>query len=163
MSTNDILVHLRGTVAATLLSIAMMTFLYRFENFSKGVFVIDWLLTTGLLLGSRGSFRFFVDSLMRNSLVGEKVLIYGAGKGGELLLREILNNHQLNVKPVGFVDDDPLKKGKKLHGYPIFGGLEEVDAIARRHRLQGLFVAFRSEDADALARTAAFCRDRNLF
>jgi UDP-GlcNAc:undecaprenyl-phosphate GlcNAc-1-phosphate transferase len=48
------------------------------------------------------------------------VLIYGAGDGGELLIREILNNPDHRYTPVGFIDDDGRKAGKKIHGYRIF-------------------------------------------
>lgn len=163
MSTNDIIVHIKATVGATLLSIAIVTFLYRFKDFSKGVFVIDWLLTTGFLLGSRGSFRFFLDTIMRSSLAGDKVLIYGAGRGGELLLREILNNHNLKVKPVGFIDDDPLKKGKKLHGYPIFGNFQDINGLHKTHRFNGLLLSFRQAETGAVEGAKQFCRDNKLF
>jgi UDP-GlcNAc:undecaprenyl-phosphate GlcNAc-1-phosphate transferase len=59
--------------------------------------------------------------MKRKTLTGEPVVIYGAGRGGELLLREILNNKTLNINPVGFLDDDPLKIGKNIQGFPIRG------------------------------------------
>ena len=163
MSTNDTLVHIKATFAATLLSIALVTFLYGFKNFSKGVFVIDWLLTTGLILGSRGSFRFFVDIIMRNSLAGERVIIYGAGRGGELLLREILNNQRLSVRPIGFIDDDSLKKGKKLQGFPILGAFRDITEIYATYKFDGLLMAFQGQDSDVLESVRQFCRLNNLF
>ena len=145
-STNDVLVYVRASLLATLVSMAAVTFIYRFEGFSKGVFVIDWLLTSALLLGVRGSFRFFLETQQRKTLSGDKVIIYGAGRAGELLLREILNNSRLGVKPVGFVDDDALKKGKRIQGYPIFGGFDELDKIHTKHQLAGILVAFNDID-----------------
>ena len=53
---------------------------------------------------------------------GRRVLIYGAGDGGELLLRELRNNSELHLSPVGFLDDDPAKSGKVIHGLRVFGG-----------------------------------------
>ena len=50
------------------------------------------------------------------------MLIYGAGDGGELVLRELRNNSDWKYTPVGFVDDDPFKKDKVIHGLPVFGG-----------------------------------------
>ena len=163
MSTNDIIVHIRATVGASLLSIAIVTFLFNFENFSKGVFVIDWLLTTALILGSRGSFRLFSDIVMRNSLAGENVLIYGAGRGGELLLREILNNRKLGLKPIGFIDDDPLKVGKKLLGFPILGTAADIPDIRKNHSFSGILVSFRIENAGALDEAKRMCRTNELF
>ncbi|UCF93741.1 MAG: glycosyl transferase, partial [Desulfobacterales bacterium] len=122
MSTNDVGVHLKASSLATILGVAAVTFIYRFVDFSKGIFLIDWLLTTAFLLGTRGSFRLFNETMKRKNLNGAKVLIYGAGCGGEILLREILNNQSLKIQPVGFIDDDLLKAGKSLLGYPILGG-----------------------------------------
>jgi UDP-GlcNAc:undecaprenyl-phosphate GlcNAc-1-phosphate transferase len=48
------------------------------------------------------------------------VLIYGAGDGGELLVRELLNNPIYRYRPVGFIDDDIHNTGKLLRGYQIF-------------------------------------------
>lgn len=57
------------------------------------------------------------------------MLIYGAGEGGELLIREILNNPNHRYAPVGFIDDDGRKKGKLIHGYRIFDSTELPDLI----------------------------------
>jgi UDP-GlcNAc:undecaprenyl-phosphate GlcNAc-1-phosphate transferase len=69
-------------------------------------------------------------------------LIYGAGRGGELLLREILNNKKLNVQPIGFVDDDPMKKGKKIQGYPIWGPFDTIDNILSKEQFNGILISF---------------------
>ncbi len=50
------------------------------------------------------------------------VLIYGAGDGGEMVLRELENNPDWEYRPVGFIDDDPRKTGKLIHGLKVFGG-----------------------------------------
>jgi UDP-GlcNAc:undecaprenyl-phosphate GlcNAc-1-phosphate transferase len=82
MSVNDVMVYLKASFFATLLSVAAVTYIYRFADFSKGIFVIDWFLTTGFLLGTRGSFRLFVDMIRQRSITGDTVMIYGAGRGG---------------------------------------------------------------------------------
>ena len=144
ISTNDTYLCVKASMLATLLSVVAVTFIYRFESFSKGVFVIDFFLTTCLLLAVRGSFRMFTDSMKRRTLRGEKVIIYGAGRGGELLLREILNNRALSVIPVGFMDDDPLKQGKKLQGYPVLGTLDDLGHLRERYKLNGVLISFNA-------------------
>jgi UDP-GlcNAc:undecaprenyl-phosphate GlcNAc-1-phosphate transferase len=163
MSSSDVLVYLRASGMATLLSIAVVTFIYRFEDFSKGIFVIDWFLMTGLLLGTRGSFRFFRDTMRRKTLAGDSILIYGAGRGGEILLREILNNQKLRVKPVGFIDDDPLKLGKKLQGYPILGSFGDVEKVIQKHPVNGLLVSFTNSEATRIEEVKRFCKSQGLF
>ena len=163
MSTTDVYAYVKASSLATIFSIVAVTFTYRFKDFSKGIFFIDWLLTTGLILGTRGSFRLFLEAIKRKSLFGDTVLIYGAGKGGEILLREILNNEKMKLKPVGFVDDDPLKAGKKLLGYPIFGTFNDLDYLCEKHKVGGLVISFREKDSNKHLNIKAFCRINNLF
>ena len=141
----------------------VVTFIFRFQDFSKGIFIIDWLLITGALLGTRGSFRFFWDIIQRKTMSGHTVLIYGAGRGGEILLREILNNKRLGVRPVGFVDDDYLKTGKKLQGYPIFGTLQDLPALIDKHKVNGLLLSFRRRNPERLEAIRTVCRQKGLF
>ncbi len=163
LSTSDVLGFIKSSTLATLLSVAAVTFIYRFEDFSKGIFLIDWLLTTGLLLGTRGSFRMFSDAMKRRLLEGETVIIYGAGRGGEILLREILNNSARRIRPVGFIDDDRIKAGKKLQGYPILGGFKDMDDLVKKHRVTGLLISFNSHAPGRLDDVKAFCKANNLF
>ena len=163
MSTADVFVTIKASTIATLLSVAAVTFIYRFEDFSKGIFIIDWLLTNAYLLGTRGSFRFFLDAVKRKTLAGDTILIYGAGRGGEILLREIINNRQLNIKPLGFIDDDPLKKDKKLQGYPILGSFSDLRALLISHPVSGLLISFSDNDPEQLNAVKKLCEEKKLF
>ena len=163
MSTDDVYVCLKGSMFASLLSVVAVTYIYRFEDFSKGIFIIDWLLTTGYLLGTRGSFRLFLDTIKRKTLSGDAVFIYGAGRGGEILLREILNNRRLNIKPVGFIDDDTLKTGKKLLGYPVLGSSSDIEGLSKKYPITGILVSFRNHDPDKLHSIKLFCEKNRLF
>ena len=164
LSTGDVFLYIRSSVVATVLAIASATVLYRFEDFSKGVFTIDWLLTTLFLLGTRGSFRLFTETMKRKTLSGDRVIIYGAGQGGELLLREILNNKGLNLNPVGFLDDDPLKTGKKIQGYPIFGRFETLPNLVEKHGICGILLSFNGKTSQDACQTAIrYCRQNGLY
>ena len=164
LSTRDVFLYIRSSTLATILAITAATILYRFHDFSKGVFVIDWLLTTVFLLGTRGSFRLFTETMKRKTLAGDRVVIYGAGQGGELLMREILNNKALNLNPVGFLDDDPLKIGKKIQGYPIIGNFAQLPDLIARHGIQGVLLSFNGEpNQDACQAAARYCRKNSLY
>jgi len=162
MGSSDIFVFVKASTLATILSVAAVTFIYRFTDFSKGIFVIDWLLTNALLLGTRGSFRFFLDTIKRKALGGEKALIYGAGRGGELLLRELLNNEKLNTQPIGFIDDDVLKTGKRLQGFPILGAFKDLETLMKKYNIGSLLISFNRKDSTKLNNIKKFCQENNL-
>jgi UDP-GlcNAc:undecaprenyl-phosphate GlcNAc-1-phosphate transferase len=164
LSVDDVATCLKASSAGSLLAVAVVTFVYRFEDFSKGIFVIDWFLTTAFLLGTRSSFRIWADYLRRANLAGDKVLLYGAGRGGEILLREILANPRLMLKPVGFVDDDPLKTGKRLQGFPVLGAAENLETLASELGVAGIVITFAAaQGPDRLPRLLALCKARGLF
>ena len=163
ISTSEVYNCIKASVLASILCICAVTFIYRFKDFSKGVFIIDWVLTTGTLLGARGSFRLFRDAVKRQTLCGERVIIYGAGRGGELLLREILNNRRLNVQPIGFIDDDPLKRGKKLQGFPVLGSFEHLESLHQKYAVNGLLISFNHKDDRVHQAAKAFCKKHQLF
>lgn len=164
MSADDVFTFIKASTLATVFSVVAVTFLYRFRDFSKGLFVIDWLLTTGLLLGTRGSFRISLDFMSRKTLEGEKTVIYGAGRGGEILLREIVNNKSHRINPVGFIDDDPLKTGKRLQGYPILGTFAEMERLFAQHAFGSVFISFMAspENDAAVSAVKRFCKNHGL-
>ena len=110
------MVFAKAVALGSIASVLAVLFAFRFEGFSRAVFIVDGLLLLLALAGSRTAFRLFRKILptRRAARDGRRVLIYGAGDAGDLLLREILNNHDLQYAPVGFVDDDPLKKVKSF-------------------------------------------------
>lgn len=166
ISTNDVSLYIKASLVGTLVSVFAVTFIYRFNDFSKAIFIIDWLFCTCLLLGVRGSFRLFIETQKRRTLSGAKVVIYGAGRAGELLLREILNNKHLKVLPVGFIDDDPLKKGRKIHDFPILGTFEDLKLNYHHYEIKGLLISFNSTNVpNSIAHEAArgFCTQNGLF
>ena len=81
----------------------------------------------------------------------------------EILLREILNNKRLGIKPVGFIDDDFLKVGKKLLGYPVLGSFKELEEICKKYSVQGLLKSFNHQDSEKHEKIGRFCRDHDIF
>jgi len=60
---------------------------------------------------------------------GKRTLLVGAGAGGKLVLNEIRNNPELHNLPIAFVDDDPMKIGKLMSGYKIYGPIAEIPGL----------------------------------
>src|SRR5262249_28753894 len=103
-SMADLRTLMKATVGAWIASTLAVVFLFRFEGWSRGVLVMDGVLLFLSVAGSRIVFRLLRTWMLRFQQLpdAKRVLIYGAGDGGELLLRELLNNRDLGLHPVGF-------------------------------------------------------------
>lgn len=141
-SVNDLSTYAKGVAGGSALSILALLALYRFEYFSRAVFFFDAVILFLALAGSRLAFRLLREFLPAPQAPnGRRILIYGAGDGGELVLREIYNNPELNYKPIGFVDDDPLKKGKKIRGLRVLGGNGSIPEICRQYEINEILLS----------------------
>jgi UDP-GlcNAc:undecaprenyl-phosphate/decaprenyl-phosphate GlcNAc-1-phosphate transferase len=142
VSVHDMVVHVQAVVIGSVLSILAFLFLERFAGLSRVVFVLDALLLLLLLSGSRVGFVLIRRLLPHKTAESRRrVLIYGAGDGGEMLLREVRNNTDLGCEPIGFADDDPRKKGMVIHGLRVFGGNGSFKNIIREHKVDAVYVS----------------------
>jgi UDP-GlcNAc:undecaprenyl-phosphate GlcNAc-1-phosphate transferase len=141
-SIDDLMAFAKAVATGSLISMAIVLFKFRFQGFSRAIFVIDALVMMMLLAGSRVAFRFFRQVLpTAGGSKHQRALIYGAGDAGELLLRELLNNRELSYAPIGFIDDDPKKQGKVIHGFRVFGGNGMLGKIVSDHQIEQLLIS----------------------
>jgi UDP-GlcNAc:undecaprenyl-phosphate GlcNAc-1-phosphate transferase len=135
-SVDDLIVIGKAVILGSVLSVLAVLFKFRFQGFSRVIFVLDGMVFLLFVMGSRLAFRLFRQALPTpKTRDGCRVLIYGAGDAGELLLRELLNNRDLQYAPVGFMDDDPTKKGKVIHGLRVYGGNGDLREICRAQQV----------------------------
>ena len=162
-SIGDFITFTKAVVLGSTLSILAILILYRFQYFSRTVFIIDGIILLFAVIGSRMTFRLIRQFLhLPTTADGRKVLIYGAGDGGEMVLRELRNNPDLNYQPVGFVDDDPLKKDKVIHGLRVFGGNGSLADICRERQIEEILISFRQLSPERLSRVKTVCREADV-
>jgi UDP-GlcNAc:undecaprenyl-phosphate GlcNAc-1-phosphate transferase len=162
-SIDDLMAFAKAVAAGSVVSLVIVLFKFRFQGFSRTIFVIDALVMLMLLAGSRVAFRFFRQVLpAANGEKSQRVLIYGAGDAGELLLRELLNNRELSYAPVGFIDDDPKKQGKVIHGFRVFGGNGMLGKIVSDQQIEQLLISTPRISAERLAEITRECEARNI-
>jgi UDP-GlcNAc:undecaprenyl-phosphate GlcNAc-1-phosphate transferase len=162
-SVDDLVVFAKAVALGSVASLLAILFAFRFEGVSRTVFIVDAILLFMLLAGSRMAFRLFRRLLPTQvSSDGCRVLIYGAGDGGELLLREMQNNRELQYAPVGFVDDDPNKKGKVIHGLRVFGGNGSLRAICEEQRVDEVLISSSRFTPERVAEILNDCREAEV-
>jgi FlaA1/EpsC-like NDP-sugar epimerase len=135
-------------------------------NVPASVLVLYGLLMLVFIGGS----RFVVHALYERPLRGfrarrdaRSVLIVGAGDGGRLLLREILRNPELGVRPVGFVDDDPRKQRARIdRGVSVLGTTVELPDVLEDVEPDEVLIAIPSAPGTMRARVVAACRERGV-
>jgi UDP-GlcNAc:undecaprenyl-phosphate GlcNAc-1-phosphate transferase len=162
-SMSDLIVFAKAVAVSSVANLLLLLFAFRFEGFSRKVFIIDAVLMLICLAGSRMAFRLFRQILPAvGTANGRRVLIYGAGDGGELLLRELRNNRDLNLSPVGFLDDDPAKSGKVIHGLKVFGGNGDLGKVCSQHEIHEVVISSMKMSDERIQEVLQVCTDRQI-
>src|ERR1044071_3698249 len=162
-SMSDLIVFAKAVVLSSVASLMLILFAFRFEGYSRTIFVIDAVLMFSFLAGSRMAFKLFRQILPAVSANGgRRVLIYGAGDGGELLLRELRNNRELQLSPIGFLDDDPAKSGKVIHGLRVFGGNGDLRAVCAQHEVDEVVISSMKMSEERIQEVLQCCSERQI-
>jgi FlaA1/EpsC-like NDP-sugar epimerase len=130
-----------------------------------GVLALYLLLALVLVGGVRFVARTFYERPLRGFRPrpgAKRVLIVGAGDGGRLVLREIVRNPALDLNPVGFVDDDPLKRGMRIDGIRVLGRTAELPRILDEAEPDDVTIAIPSAPGTLRAQVVQACRDRGI-
>jgi FlaA1/EpsC-like NDP-sugar epimerase len=162
-SVRDLAVLVRAVAAGWVVSMLALAFLFRLERLSRSALVMDGILLVVLIGSTRLLFRWFQSVLVRverNSLSGGKrCLIYGAGDAGEQLARQMISDPSLGYQPVGFVDDDRGKHGRRIHGLLVLGAVDRLGEWLDE-RADCVVVSTRKLEPDARTRLEEICLAR---
>ena len=88
---------------------------------------------------------------------GRRALIVGAGKAGEMLVRDLLRAPGTEFAPVAFVDDDPKKKGSEIHGVRVRGRCEQIPRLAAKLAIETILIAVPSATDREMRRIVEIC------
>ncbi len=155
----DLIHILKAVTLSSLLSVVIVTMVFRFESYSRAVFFIDWMVLLLAVGGVRVAVRMIKEYL--GAWVkpdGKRLLIMGAGDAGEIALREIRNNPTINYMPIGFIDDDRSKLGREIHGLRVMGSRMELQSVVQKHRVEEILVAIPSANKGILTKVLQDCR-----
>ena len=162
-SIDDLITFAKGVILGSVTSVLSILLLYRFQNFSRKVYVLDAVILFLALVVSRSAFRLIRHALpLQPHTDGRRVLIYGAGDGGEMILRELRNNSEWNYLPVAFIDDDPMKSSKVIHGLRVYDTNGSLIELMHAENIHEILISVRELPADKLERLRSLCRDANV-
>ena len=159
---HDLATVIRAVLAGAVLSVLAVTYLFKFEAFSRSVFMIDAVLLAGAIVVTRSSLQLFVQLAARNNPRRQRVAVYGAGTRGQLLVREFLASNEWNRVPVVFLDDDPWKHSRRLVGVPIRGGVDALPEILTQMRVEEVLISTPAINGAVEARVRDICASRGI-
>ena len=151
----------KGVFLGTVSSLLIIVFAYHFFAFSRTVFAIYAVLLLIAVTLSRASFRLVGEFVQRQRRSGTRVVIYGAGDGGGLVIRELLNQ-DVDNRLVGFIDDDPRKAGIRVMGYSVLGGFSALSVLVNSGSVDSIVISARTMPSERLNNLTTLCSDRGV-
>jgi UDP-GlcNAc:undecaprenyl-phosphate GlcNAc-1-phosphate transferase len=157
ISLGDLTTYGKGIALGVLGSVAVLVYVYRFTGYSRGVFAIHAMMLALLLVGTRLSFRVIGEAAGRHRRTGRRAVVYGAGDGGAMLIRELRNNESYDYEVIGFLDDDPSKARRRVLGLPVIGGLEHLERVIAERQPEVVIVSTSKLQPARLAEIQHVC------
>ena len=142
-------------------------------EFSRAVLVMDFILTFMGIVGLRISIRVLGESRSRvrgaarittpgGAVQEKRVLIVGAGDAGSMVVREMQRNPHLGMQPVGFLDDDPVKLGKQIHGVRVLGNVDSLKRTTQSLPVDEVAIAMPTASGQAVRLVVERCQALGL-
>jgi UDP-GlcNAc:undecaprenyl-phosphate GlcNAc-1-phosphate transferase len=153
----DLAAVARGVGMGSLLTVAAVYYLYRGEGLSRIVLVLDGLLLALAIFATRASFRTMNLVASAKNKGHRRVLVYGAGGYGRLLVREMRANPGWRMNPVGFIDDDAMKAHRWIGGVPVRGSIEQLERTMRRFSVDEVILSSPSINGKLEVRIREIC------
>ena len=166
-STYDLIRVIKASSVGVIISLVACFLFNRLNNFPRSMFPIQFLLLVVGLGGGRFIYRFLKDQTSLRRIIGgadegiKRVLIIGAGRAGEKLLRDIHATPDLKLNVVGLIDDDKFKKNALIHNIKVFGNVSLVPELCERLSVDKIFIAIPSATGEEVKQIVEYCKKTN--
>ncbi|MDY6831427.1 MAG: nucleoside-diphosphate sugar epimerase/dehydratase [Thermodesulfobacteriota bacterium] len=178
-SLSDLSNIVKAVLSTDIVVVGILLFINRFQGFPRSVFLIDALLTILFVSGFRILIRIYFEHAAGDKMGqvvkktfsqvfsktdsrARRVIILGAGDCGEKIYREIAHNPSLGFRVVGFLDDNPVKVGKKIHGLPVLGTIAGVSKFVARLSIEELIIAIPTATPEQMRTIVALCEKSGI-
>jgi UDP-GlcNAc:undecaprenyl-phosphate GlcNAc-1-phosphate transferase len=158
----DAVTFAKGVLLGTTTSVLLIVYLYRFESYSRGVFVVYAALLMLVLCGARASFRLMSEFAHRRRHAGQRLIIYGAGDGTATAVRELLNQTTGGYRMLGFIDDDPGMARSRMQGYPVLGDFGSLTSLISNGEVDTVVITRSAIGVDRLDTLRNLCAEHGV-
>ncbi len=150
LGISDVIDAAKAISVSSAAFVFILVALYRFQDYSRAVLIIDAALTFGLVIATRTSLSFFQDLFAQRRTAGAvKTLIIGAGAVAGALARELRNDPDRPCSIVAYVDDDPRKIGRRMNGVPVWGPIAKLPAFLEEKGINEVVITTRNLTAES--------------
>ncbi len=159
------LISLVKAVAIAFLFLAMTLYLSKEFPFLSGYPRLTLVTSFCLVIILCGALRFakrIYKAVFKNSIGKKRTLIVGAGDAGEQILRSMLNSRAGDYSPIGFVDDNPAKRGIIIHGLKVLGKISDLPEVIEKNQVAQLVVALPSAGNEVIRKAVELARSAGL-
>lgn len=153
---SDALDVAKSVVSGSVVFVLLMQYVLRVASFPKAIYVLEPVLTAGILLGVRIFSRVLAESVRQDLTASRKVLLIGAGVGAQAVVREI-GRPGSEYAPIGYVDDDRSKVGLKIEGLPVLGTVDQILELVSIYPVDEVLIAVPSASSLQMRRFAEVC------
>jgi len=164
VSLRDVQDIVRGNVLGSVLFLVMLVYLRGLHGYPRSVVLLDLLLCSTAMGGSRIAIRIWRERDQRPATrhIESVALIVGAGSAGIRLLDEIESRPHLRTAVAGFVDDDVAKVGLRVSGTPVLGRIDHIPELVPLHDVNEVLVAIPSASGALLRRIVRLCDEARV-
>lgn len=161
-SMNDALRIVKSVACAVLLFIPILHLSLLLPYIPRSIIPLYAMLLVSFLCGARFVRRVFFEGGVLPARLSEvqRVLIIGAGQAGESLVRDLKRTS--NLCPIGFLDDNPERRGMEIHGVAVLGSVPELSKIVVTHRIDLIFIAIAVARSAEMRRIVGYCEDSGI-
>ena len=150
-SVRDFATIVWASILGTLAVIVIVFFIYH-TPFPRSVIALDGIFTLALVAGTRFMVRGFRELRLKSFLSPstKPILIVGAGDTTEAMLREMLKNPALAYQPVGLIDDDPMKRGQRIHNVKVMGTRKHLRKLINRYQIEEVIISMPTASREVI-------------
>lgn len=159
---HDVLGMLKTAALAVGVSAVAYKLLIPMSQTTMTLFLVDYFLLITLTVGFRSSFQILRHFHSAEQRRGKRLLIYGADAGGLFILNSITELNYREINPIGFIDEDPSLEGKRIGGYPVFGGHWRLPRIFRLTPFDEIVICVDSMKDEVVKRVKRFADEHRV-
>lgn len=149
---------MQATATATIIVVPIYYFLSYIGQIPRSVFPLYCLVHIATLSSGRLLRRYTWELVLKkhNNTFAKRVLIIGAGNAGESIVRDLNRSHI--YYPMGFVDDNVLKKGLEVHGVRVLGSTKDIAKLVIKYNIDLIFIAIPSANSVEMQKIVGECQ-----